>query len=97
MNRCGSRGPGSQPPPLNPQFGAQRFAATMTPLHDVGKTLLRHPYTNPASAPAVTLSWDLPHLSIVMLVDYHDGGGLSYCHASGGYPKTVHCHAGRLS
>ena len=47
----GPRGPG--PPPLTPNFEAQIFAASATPLRDVGKISAGPPpYTNPGSAPA---------------------------------------------
>ena len=50
-NRCGFRGAWPPPPPI-PNFEAQIFAATATPLRNVGKISLAPPYTNPGSAPA---------------------------------------------
>ena len=64
MFRCGSRGGGlgARGPPLTPYFEAQLFAATATPLRDVGdvgdvgKISAAPPYTNPGSAPDVHTS-----------------------------------------
>ena len=48
------------PPTPNPNFEAQIFAVTATPLRDVGKISLGPPsYTNPGSAPEKCFEWSL--------------------------------------